>query len=909
VVVGNPEIVGREVELAAIGAFLDSSGPSRALVLEGGAGIGKTTLWEAAVDAAQRRGRRVLSTRPSEAEAHLSFAALIDLLDGVDLRELGLPDPQSRALDVALLRAEPARRAPEPGAIALGFLTALRALAAQDQLAIALDDEQWLDAPSVDVLTFTCRRLRDESILLLVTRRPGPPSVLDEALAADAVRLELGPLSFGATRSLLSTRLGLNLPRQVLRRLVDTTLGNPLFALTVGQTISDDGVPAPGDGLPVPDTVEDLLGTRVSRLPTSTRRLLLAVALSADLRTTELATVAGTEAVEDAVAAGVLVVDGDRVRASHPLLAAAARKRSRARTRRELHLALAGAVGDDALRAVHLALATDVPDDMLAETLSRASAAAAARGAAREAVELAQHALRLTPSGSPARSERLLTLAGHLDLAGDARRVTELLTPEFDMLPRGAARVRAQLLLSEGGGVKSVADHQRHLEAALDEARDDSVLRAHVLAKKSIHATAACVERVEEAEAWALEALRAGTADPEVERLALHALAWARALAGRRLEDLGERFHAVSGAAYHLIDSVDRVGCLRLTWRGEIEASRGKLEELLALADERGELWSYVVVRLHLCELELRAGNLERASRLLEEWAESSEGELLVAPSYERCRALLAVGRGDLDGAAAWAARALAGADATGARWQLLETLRAKGTAALLAHDPEHACKCLRRVWAHTAREGVDDPGAFPVAPDLVEALVESGALVEAHAVTDRLRSLAERQAHPWGHATATRCDALVKNAEHDGEPLARLEEAAAAYGELGLHFDRARTLLLLGRAQRRRKKWAAARRALEESIGVLEELGSPGWVEEARSELARVGARRPQQSGELTPAERRVVELAVEGRSNKEIAHVLFVSVKTVEGHLSHAYAKLGVRSRVQLARRLERG
>ena len=161
----------------------------------------------------------------------------------------------------------------------------------------------------------------------------------------------------------------------------------------------------------MPDTVEDLLGTRVSRLPSSTRRLLLAVALSAGLRTSELVTLAGADTVEDAVAAGVLVVDRDHVRASHPLLAAAARKRSRARTRRELHLALAGAVADGALRARHLALATDVPDDVLAETLSHASAAAAARGAAREAVELAQHALRLTPSGSPARSERLLTLA------------------------------------------------------------------------------------------------------------------------------------------------------------------------------------------------------------------------------------------------------------------------------------------------------------------------------------------------------------------------------------------------------------------------------------------------------------------------------------------------------------------
>ena len=170
---------------------------------------------------------------------------------------------------------------------------------------------------------------------------------------------------------------------------------------------------------------------------------------------------------------------------------------------------------------------------------------------------------------------------------------------------------------------------------------------------------------------------------------------------------------------------------------------------------------------------------------------------------------------------------------------------------------------------------------------------------------------LAEDQEHPWGLATAKRCDALVQLGSQTDEEAAAaaLEEAAAAYGELGLRFDRARTLLLLGRAQRRRKKWAAARSALEQAAAAFEEIGSPGWVEEARTELARVGARRAPPAGELSAAERRVAELAAEGLANKEIARALFVSVKTVEGHLSRAYAKLGVRSRAQLARRLDRG
>jgi DNA-binding CsgD family transcriptional regulator len=210
-------------------------------------------------------------------------------------------------------------------------------------------------------------------------------------------------------------------------------------------------------------------------------------------------------------------------------------------------------------------------------------------------------------------------------------------------------------------------------------------------------------------------------------------------------------------------------------------------------------------------------------------------------------------------------------------------------------------------VWEHTVREGVADPGAFPVAPDLVEALVALGEHAEVAAVTNRLREVAEQQEHPWGRASAKRCDALVRLGQqqrYDEQAAASLEQAAKDYKRLGFRFDGPRSLLALGRTQRRFKKWAAARSSLERAAVAFDEIGSPGWAEEARSELARVGGRRRAAAGELTPSEQRVVELAVEGLSNKEIARELFVTVNTVEAHLSHAYTKLGVRSRAQLAR-----
>jgi DNA-binding CsgD family transcriptional regulator len=142
----------------------------------------------------------------------------------------------------------------------------------------------------------------------------------------------------------------------------------------------------------------------------------------------------------------------------------------------------------------------------------------------------------------------------------------------------------------------------------------------------------------------------------------------------------------------------------------------------------------------------------------------------------------------------------------------------------------------------------------------------------------------------------------------YDEHAAATLAQAADDYDELGLRFDAARSLLSLGRAQRRLKKWGGARDSLEGAVAAFDVLGSVGWAELARSELARVGARRRTPSGELTPAELRTAELAAKGLANKEIAQALYVAVNTVEVHLSHAYAKLGVRSRTQLAQRLSR-
>ncbi|HZQ98128.1 MAG TPA: AAA family ATPase [Chloroflexota bacterium] len=907
---GRSPIVGREAELAVLDDFLTSDQSARALVLSGAAGIGKTTLWEVGLRLAQRRRFRVLAARPGETEVGMSFAGLSDLFDEVDLRELAdVPTPQLRALEVVLLRAEPRGSPPGPPAIAIALLSALRTLACRGTVLVAIDESSWLDRASAEALAFAVRRLRDEPVLFLLVERPGSSSVLARAVEPTRLqRLELGPLTPDDVLRVLSELPGPGLPRRALRRVLEEAQGNPLFARELARTLAARGAPTAGEELPIPAFVEDLVGARVARLPRAVRSLLLAVALCPELPVSQLGEIADETAIDHAVDEGLLFVDGPRARLSHPLVVAAARGRSRAGERRALHRALAAALADPELRARHLALAATRPDAKLAAGVAAAAARAAARGAVENATVLADHALRLTPPGAPERVERLLALAEHLLQAGEPGRAIELLGPSPDRLPTGSARARAHLLLADESrfAASDLEEADRHLQRALAESEGDPALRAVVVARRARYTAVARVELVREAEAWALDALpTARLAGPDVERQVLHGLAWARVLRGHPVEDLAERFRAISEDAFPIFGSLDRVAAERLAHRGEVHRAREALSQLRALADERGETWAYVRLLLGLCEVEMRAGDWRTAGQLLDELDRSPDRELLVSPAYQRCRALLAAGTGRAEEAVRRAQEAIESSEARGLRWDLLEALRAHGLASLLAGDPARAVESLGRVWEHTRREGVDDPGVFPVAPDLVEALVQVGSVDEARAVTDRLRTLAEEQAHPWGLATAGRCGGLVgmASADPDGAGVA-LERAAAAYDELGLRFDRARTLLALGRAERRLGRRGAARRPLDDAAASFDEIGSPGWADQARAELARLGGRRPRPSDRVTAAEERVVRLAADGLTNKEIARSLHLGVHTVEVHLSRAYQKLGVRSRAQLAR-----
>ena len=346
-------IVGRDHELRDISAFLDrvEAGPG-ALVLEGSAGIGKTTIWLAGVDEAASRGYRVLQSRGAESEARLSYAALGDLLgEAPDAVLAGMPAPLRQALDAALLRAEAPGGSVDPRAVSLAAAHALRNLAADAPLVVAIDDLQWIDGPSARVLSFVLRRVADERIGVLVSIRQGSgskgdPVDLDRALTR-TTHLAVGPLPLEPLGRILRDRTSHRLPHPDVARLHRITGGNPLFAIEMARAASSDGLRADPDGVwAVPEDLQQLLSARLAALPPSAHEPLLAIAaivsahLGAGARDRRIERADARIPVR-AESAGVIERASGRVRFSHPLLASTVYVNTPLSERRALHVRLA----------------------------------------------------------------------------------------------------------------------------------------------------------------------------------------------------------------------------------------------------------------------------------------------------------------------------------------------------------------------------------------------------------------------------------------------------------------------------------------------------------------------------------------------------------------------------------------
>ncbi|MGH3260843.1 MAG: LuxR C-terminal-related transcriptional regulator, partial [Trebonia sp.] len=661
--------------------------------------------------------------------------------------------------------------------------------------------------------------------------------------------------------------------------------------------------------VPLPTLVEELLGDRIAELAAGPRMALLATALSPDPRRHELIAVVGEDAFEDAVRAGILLLDGSRVRAAHPLLGEVVKGRSRSRVRRTLHGRLAAAATDSERSAVHLALAATGPDYALAATIAAAAKRARARWMLITAAELGEHALALTPVDDPLRLERLLDAAGHNAAIARWGRCAELLRPVLAQLPTAEMRATGMLLLAEATETTTTEALDLFVRAAR-EAPDGSGLRAQALFRLAVFHAVAQVEQLADAESLAADAVAMAVqaADPATERPSRAILAWIRAMRGLPEPPMGSPGgESAAGQRLGVINSPERTIAVWHMWRGEAEAAKRLLQVARARSEARGEAEAYFVLRLQLCELELRRGDFAAVGELLNEWERERDELPNSDMALARCHALLAAGRGDPEAAQLAAAQAIQAALADGgAEWHRLEALRACGLAALFTGDAAAATQSLRQVWERTRAAGVLNPGTFPVAPDLVAALTATGAIAEAVAVAGQLSAAATMQDHPWAMAAAARASGLVALAQRDHAAAASsLEDAADRFESLDLPFPAARSRHEVGLALRHGRRAHDARRAFEHAAAEFARLDAPGWERRSRDELTRIGGRRPAGST-LTATERRVADLVALGLANKEIAAQLFITVGVVEAHLTRVYRKLGVRSRTQLAGRL---
>ncbi len=897
-------LVGRDHELAVIAAFFDRPRLPGALVLEGAAGIGKTALWRAGVEHAVERGFRVLICAPSGEEARLAFAGLSDLVLPIRDALSTLPDPQRRALEIALLLRDSDGLPPEQRAIGAATSGILRAAAEEGPILLACDDAQWLDAASHEALRFALRRLR-ASVALLLVRRRGPEaqsSPLEAAVDEDnVVRVEVGPLTLGALSRLLRSHSSATLARPLLSRIHQTSEGNAFHALEIVSLLERRGDPVPpGEPLPIPATAQALVGERIASLPAESVEALELAALLAE-PSTLLVERAGADpgALRAAQAAGVVEFAGDRISFTHPLLRAATAARMSPPHRRDAHCRLADIVPTEEERARQLAAGTVQPDDRIAQVLEDAARELSARGARWASAELLDDAVRLTPTNDDgALPRRLLATANAWYAALDWGRAVARAEQALASTADAGVRAEAVLLVAT-----CLEDPDRVAEIAASETNGDDALRArlwtivadgmlNVDSQGGLHAARQALRHAERTEDESLL--------PPILTL-IGVLETMRCEGSPRATlERGVEIERRTGEVDLSLSPSYALG-VHAFIRDELAESRELLGRHLHRARETGDDVAQAHTLWQLAYVEFKAGAWDRAAEYADQSYDLYDGSGNVGDTTTAlfARALIAACRGDRETVDEMCRLAVA---LGGERPRILEQVGL--VVGMLELSLERYAQAAASFMPSVT--GWIDPGHQLIAPNRIEALLGAGRLDQAGPLLDDWEALGERLDRPRALATAWRARGLQLAATGDHGPATdAFERALAQHDRFDSPFERARTMLALGTHRRRVGKRSAARSALEEAAAIFAALGAMPWFERARRETLRISGRRPSAHDELTDAERRVATLVAEGRSNKDVAAALYISVKTVEVTLTRVYRKLGVRSRGELARR----
>jgi DNA-binding CsgD family transcriptional regulator len=904
-------LLGRREECARIDELLDLArlGRSGAVVIRGDPGIGKTALVEYA--GMRAGGMRLLRAVGVESESDMPYSGLHELLRPIAGLIERLPRQQRTAMRGAL--------APTGGEIADRFAVytatlGLVALAAGERPLVCLvDDAHWLDRGSAEALLFTARRLEDDDVAMVFAARDAPPRGLP---APGLPELRLGGLDAAAAVQLLVDHHGA-IAADVARRIADATGGNPLALLEAPHEMRGAqlaGLDAMDDPIPVGKGIEHAFLARARGLPEPTAWALL-LAATADRSEVDLilaAAEARPNVLDDAERVGLVRVEAGRIRFRHPLVRSAVYHGAPSRQRRAAHQALAAVLTapEHADRqAWHLAAAATGPDESIACALANAAERVGRRGGIAAQAEFLASAADLSPDPG-ARVRRLLG-------AG-------LAAADAGLLERSDALLRI--------GLREVDDPLLRSDLVL--ARWDVMFRGGLAADwyEPTLATAAAIEAVDPdraaalvAHAWDfafdlrepgasrelagwIQALTGGRALEATNLAASSALCWQWMADGRRDESAAA---AERGARLALAGEFDQAAYFAecLTFTDRFTEAQRILEQLVARCRVEGRLTHLAYALVSLARLQLRRGRLRRsyatATEALTVARDTGAAWAIGYASQAIARSAAVLGR-DRE-CMEHAERAIElGAD-NGGRCVEAPARHALGVMRLGRGDSVEALAHLK-----TAAEAVAEvlePGFMCHEPDLIEALAATGHADDASHAVRRLSSAAEGTGADWTAAVAARCVALTMGGDEADDAFRVAIDRCS--GQVP-GFERARTQLLYGRWLRHAGRRADARPQLREAERAFDACGGLPWAEQAQRELVASGERarrrRPDTRDELTAQELQVASIVAEGASNSEAAARLFLSPKTIEKHLGNAYRKLGVRSRTQLANRLER-
>jgi len=900
---------GRERELALGAEFLAHAPQVFAvMVFHGEAGVGKTTVWAEVVRSARASGFLVLSCRPAETETKFALSALSDLLEDVPEAAFdALPDLQRRALDMALLRIEATGEAAQPRTLSTAVRSLLSELSTQGPLLVAIDDVQWLDNASAEVLEFALRRLQSVPGGWLFAQRSGVPCRLavEKLVAANAlVETSVGPMTVAALHHMIKDRLDETLTRSALVRIHQISAGNPFYALEVARELARAG-PSAGGTMPVPESIRDVLARRLRRLPPATREALLTASALSDPTTALIDEDVLRPAEDDDI---VFVDDNGRITFSHPLYASAVYGSASRAARRDLHARLAELVSNPEERARHLAVAATEPDAALALALENGAVVARSRGAWSSAAELLEQAGALTPPHDVDRAHaRRISAGEHHIRAGDRPRARAVLEAVLKEPLSRPCRAEALRLLGEVSyNDENVNEAVRAFLEALECADDPRTANVIELGLAYAYSVLWDFESAYPHTRRALERAESSPGKP----LLSEALAYCAIFdwnTGRGIPwELLERSLALE----------DHDSLLPVAWRPSLIAGllhlysgnhaegRTRLRAVWADAVDRGDESDVAFVGLWLSWLECRAADLTRALVIADEalaLALATGGQATGA--WALCqRAYVHAMRGDVEEARKniiEAAVLLERFDFVLARLWIAAAL---AVLELSVGDVDAAWRACEPLVTVVEAQGIGEPVPLFFLPDALEALIALGQLDRAEALIDQLEERGRELAREWAIATGARSRALLLAARGDvPAAVANVDRALAVLENAEFPYELARTLLVAGILQRRQRKRSEAKASFERAYAMFERVRARLWAQRAAAEIDRLGLRRS--SGEeLTPSELRVAEHVARGMSNREVAAALSVSAKTVEATLSRVYRKLGISSRAEL-------